>query len=475
MGQIMNKQFFKIFLLALTSLPITSQSLELKGVGRRVSVQIFDEWAKQFSAQNSGTTIKYEANNTIEGPNQVVLGTADFGDTDVPFTKKELEQKGLTQFPYMFTATTPVFNLPNLFDGQIKLDGKTLGDIFLGKITKWNDPAITATNPRVQLPNEKILLAYVAANGSGTYPLSNYLSKVNPDWKSKMGVGTKFNWPTGVAVENMYAMGEYIKKTPYSIGYSEIAYARKNKLSYVQLQNKEGKFVSPHTGSIEDAVHNVKWNASNGFCEELTYEIGAGSWPITSASYLVIKNTSDNIERRQELLKFLGWGLRLGDMVVSNLDFMPIKRSILPLIRNSWNDTPLNIEGGEVVSAKQALELASNGVPIIDARVAAEYEEAHIANAISVPYAEKSKKETNFNPASDHFDLTRLPANKNAGLVFYCNAGSCWKGYKAAVVAINAGYKKVYWLRGGIPEWQEKNYPVVSNSHSPKQLVAQNK
>ena len=149
-------------------------------------------------------------------------------------------------------------------------------------------------------------------------------------------------------------------------------------------------------------------------------------------------------------------------MAVSNLDFMPIKRTILPHIRNSWNDTPLSIEGGEIVTAKQVLDLSAGGVLIVDARAANEFNEAHIANAINVPYAEKSKKETSFNPTADQFDLSKLPTDKKAGVVFYCNAGSCWKGYKAAIVAIQAGYKKVYWLRGGIPEWQEKNFPTGS-------------
>jgi len=263
-------------------------------------------------------------------------------------------------------------------------------------------------------------------------------------------------------------MGQHIKNTPYTIGYSEISYARKNEIIYVQLQNSNGKFVSPHTGSVESAVQNVSWKSSNGFREEITDNKAAGSWPITSASYIVIKKTSDNIKRRLALLKFLSWGISLGDNIVTSLDFMPIKRTILPQIRSSWNDTPLNIEGAEVVDAKQVLDLRTNGVPIIDARVAAEYEESHIPKAINVPYAEKSEKSSNFNPQLDHFDLTKLPANKNTGIVFYCNAGACWKGYKAAVVAVNAGYKKVYWFRGGLPEWKGKSYPLESSGQYAK-------
>jgi len=368
----------------------------------------------------------------------------------------------------MFTAITPVINVPSILEGQLNLDGKTLGDIFLGKITKWNDPAIVATNPNLNLPNEKILVAHRTAEGGGTFTLSSYLAKVSPEWKSGIGVSVTLNWPVGTAVENLYAMGDYIKKTPYSIGYSEIAYARKNKLVYVRLQNSKNAFVSPHTGSVEDAVQNVHWKSDNGFCEELTDEPGAGSWPMATASYIVIKKTSDNIEHRQALLKFLGWGLRLGDMDVTSLDFMPINRSILPQIRNSWNDTPLSLEGAVVVSATQVRNLKESGVMVIDSRIAAEYDEAHIAKAYSVSYAEKSVKAVNFNPLQDHFDLAKLPSDKNTGIIFYCNAGACWKGYKAAVVAIKAGYKKVYWFRGGLPEWQEKGYPTESGSSASK-------
>ncbi len=458
----MNTNFFRIIAVFLTLYPLTSISIELNGVGRRIPAPIFAEWGARFTAQNPGITTTYQAVNATEGIKQVGLGKADFGDTDMPLTQDELTKNGMAQFPYMFSAITPVINLPGVYEGQLNLTGKVLGDIFLGKITKWNDGAIVASNPKLKLPNEKILVAHRTAEGGGTYTLSSYLSKVNPEWKAKMGVGVTLNWPVGTAVENLYTMGDYIKKTAYSIGYSEIAYVRKNKLVYVKLQNSAGEFVSPHSGSVEDALDSVHWKAANGFCEEITDGPGKGSWPMTTASYIVIKKTSDNIERRQALLKFLGWGLRLGDMDVAKLDFMPVKRMILPQIRNSWNDTPLSLEGAEVVSASQVKELKEKGVLVVDARVAAEYAEAHIADAQNVPYAEKSAKAVSFNPLQDRFDLSKLPSDKKAGIIFYCNAGACWKGYKAAVVAINAGYKKVYWFRGGIPEWQEKNYPTGS-------------
>ena len=462
----MTAQFFRIFVVLLSIYPIASLSFELKGVGRRVPAQIFDGWDKQYSAQNADTTMKYETVNANESVKRVELGTADFGDTDIPLSKDELEKNELAQFPYMFTAITPVINVPNIYGGQLKLDGKTLGDIFLGKITKWNDAAIAATNPKLPLPNENILVVHGSEESSGTYSMNIYLAKVNSEWKSKTGMGATPKWPVGTAMGNLISMGDYIKKTPYSIGYSEISYARKNQLVYVQLQNNSGTFVSPHTGSVESAVQNVKWKSANGFCEDITDGKGSASWPITSASYIIIKKTSDNLKRRLDLLKFLGWALTRGDMIVADLDFMPIKRTIVPQIRSIWNDTPLNLEGGEVVNAKQVLDLRTSGVPIIDARVAAEYGEAHIPNAISLPYAEKSEKSSNFNPLLDHFDLSKLPVDKNAGIVFYCNAGACWKGYKAAIVTVNAGYKKVYWFRGGLPEWQGKSYPVETSGSS---------
>jgi phosphate transport system substrate-binding protein len=453
----------RLFSLFLITFPLLATALEINGAGRRIPAPIFAEWIAHYSAQNPGTDIKYQAVNATEGIKQVEAGNADFGETDVPLSKEELDKKGLAQFPYMLTAITPIVNLPGVYEGKLNLTGSTLANIFMGKITRWDDAAIAATNPGITLPAAPILLAHRTADGGGTFTLSSYLSKISPEWKAKMGVGATLNWPVGTAVDNLYTMGDYVKKTPYAIGYSEISYVRKNKLVYVRLQNSAGTFVSPHMASVEEAASNVKWNAANGFCETLTDEQGTGSWPMASASYIIIRKTSDNIERRQALLNFLGWGLRVGDMDITNLDFLPIKRSILPQIRNSWNDTPLTLEGASVVNAAQVKELHANGAPIIDARNPAEYEEAHIPQALHIYYVEKSAKKANFNPQQDSFDLSKLPSNKNTDLVFYCNAGACWKGYKAATAAVKAGYKKVHWFRGGLPEWKEKGYPTESS------------
>lgn len=460
---IMNTAIIRLLLSFTLLFPALTSALELKGVGRRIPASIFSNWGEYFNAKNPNVIVTYQAVNATEGVKQVAQGMADFGETDMPLSKEELTRQGLAQFPYMISAITPVVNLPGVTEGQLNLTGKVLGDIFLGKITKWNDPAIAALNARLKLPAEKIMVAHRTSEGGGTFTLSSYLSKANPDWASKVGVGVNLNWPVGVAVEHLYAMGDYVKKTAYSIGYSEIAYSRKNNLHYVKLQNADGKFVSPHSGSVEEALQGVKWDAANSFNESLVDRPGAGSWPMTSASYIVIKKTSDNVERRQALLGFLGWGLRAGEMTVTKLDFMPMNRKILPQIRNSWNDTPLTLDGATVVNALQVKDMQEKGNAIIDARIAVEYESAHIPGAKNVIYAEKSKKAADFNPQADQFDLGKLPHDKNAPIVFYCNAGACWRGYKAAVVAINAGYKKVHWFRGGIPEWIEKGYPTESS------------
>jgi phosphate transport system substrate-binding protein len=443
--------------------PMISFSIELKGVGRATPAKIFAKWGDSYAERNPGTVIKYKAANTTEGVKQVEYDEADFGETDMPLTKVELNKKGLAQFPYMFSAITPVINVPGVQDGQLQLNGKILGDIFLGKISKWNDPAIVAMNPRLKLPNEKIIVAFLAADAEGTFTLSSYLSKTNPDWKSSVGEGAALKWPVGGVVANQEAMGDYIKKTPYSIGYADIAYTRNIKMTYVRLQNNQGVFVSPHAGSVENAVDNVRWNAANGFCEALTDEAGEGSWPMTSGGYIVIRKTSDNRERRLELLNFLGWGLRVGNLDVASLDFMPIKRTILPLIRDSWNDSPLVLEGATKVSATEVKELLAKGVPIIDARIPAEFDAGHIPQATRVTYMDKSAKSAIFNPLQDTYDLSKLPADKNAPLIIYCNAGACWKSYKLSAVAIKAGYKKIYWFRGGIPEWLEKGYTVTKS------------
>lgn len=456
----MKTSYFSVIASLLLVFPVTSFSIELKGVGRVTPAPIFAEWGAAYARQNPGISVKYTGVNAVEGIHRVEFDEVDFGETDMPLSKAELNKKGLSQFPYMYSAVTPAINLPGVFSGQLQLDGKTLGDIFLGKITKWDDAAIAATNPKIKLPKEKILVAYIAANGSGTFALSSYLSKVHPGWKSSVGEGVTLKWPVGVALGTQDDMGDYIKKTPYSIGYADITYTRKNKISYVKLQNSVGAFVSPHAGSVEHAVQNVKWTAANGFSEALTNEAGDGSWPMSSGSYIVIKKTSDNRDQRQALLGFLGWGLRVGELDVANLDFLPVQRTILPLIRDSWNDSPLVLEGATKVNAAQVKELLASGVPIIDARIAAEYDASHIPKAIRVTYIDKSAKTAHFNPQQDTYDLSKLPSDKNAPLIIYCNAGSCWKSYKLSTVAIKAGYKKIYWFRGGVPEWLENKYPV---------------
>ena len=439
--------------------PALAYSIELKGAGRRIPAPIFTLWSQHYSQLRPGTTVTYQAVSAAEGFKQLSSGKADFGETDFPLSKEELDKLGLAQFPYMFSAITPIVNLPNI-EGQISLTGKILAEIYLGKIKKWNDDAIANINPRLRLPSEKILVAHLVPERGGTYNLSTYLAKVHPEWASKVGVGVTLNWPVGTAIENLYEMGAYVKKTPYSIGYSENSYARKNQLSLVKLQNKAGRFVSPHMGSIEDAVRDIKWNVSNGFKEDLIDTPGPESWPITSASYFLITKTSDNVAARQALLSFIGWGMSHGDLDVTSLDFLPVPRKLISTIRNSWNDTPLVLEGADVVNASQVKAFQASGMLIVDARVESEYIYEHITNAINIPYLEKSAKAANFNPQLDKFDLSKLPANKNTEIVFYCNAGACWKGYKAAVAAIKAGYKKVHWFRGGMPEWGEKGFPT---------------
>lgn len=459
----MNSKFIRIFSLALLALfSSASFAIELNGAGRRIPAPIFSLWSEHYSKLRPGITIKYQAVSATEGLKQLTSGTSDFGETDIPLSKEELDKMGMAQFPYMFSAITPVFNLPGV-NGQVKLTGKMLGDIFLGNIKKWNDSSIVNLNPRLKLPNENILVVHLVPERGGTYNLSTYLSKVNPEWASKVGAGSSLKWPVGTAIENLYEMAAHVKKTPYSIGYSENAYARKNQLSFIQLQNNAGAFISPHTGSIEEATRDIKWKAANGFKEDLIDTAGEGAWPITSASYFLIKKTSDNIERRQALLSFIGWGMSHGDLDVTSLDFLPVPRTLIPIIRNSWNDTPLVLEGANVVSAIQVNALLASGVPVIDARIETEYATEHISNAINVTYFEKSAKSASFNPKHDSFDLTKLPQNKNADIIFYCNAGACWRGYKAAVAAINAGYKKVHWFRGGMPEWGEKGLPTESS------------
>jgi phosphate transport system substrate-binding protein len=325
---------FAVLLLAFT--PITIRAAEITGAGSVFIAPLFSSWGTLYSQHVGDISIKYQGLNSSEGIKRIEASAVDFGQTDMPLKIDVLNQKGLFQFPVTLVAFTPIVNLPGIAAGQLKLDGKTLGDIFYGKIKKWNDPAIAAMNIGTPLPNADIVVAYRKVGASGTYVLSSYIAKNNPEWNSNIGVGLTIPWPTGHGMETIKDMAAFIKETPYSIGFTEFSHVIKNGLKYVRLKNREGEFIKPSPDSIAAAARNATWAADNGFYNELTDGAGTGTWPMTSASFVLLRKVSDKPEHSREALKFFNWVLRVGQLSAIQGDFMPLPDAVSATVRSSW-------------------------------------------------------------------------------------------------------------------------------------------
>lgn len=326
-----------VFALLLVSFTTATWASELKGVGSMFIAPLFTNWSSSYAQHvKVNTSVKYESVNASEGIKRISNKSVDFGQTDMPLNMDELNQKGLFQFPAILVAFTPIFNLPGVESGQLRLDGKTLGDIFMGKISKWNDPAIAALNWNINLPNETIKLAYRTKGTSGTYVFSNYVAKYNPEWKETMGVGLVVPWRVGQGTESIKELGDYIKQTPYSLAVTEFSYVLKNRIKYVQLKNRDGQFVKPSPDSVSEAAKLAQWDVANGFYVDLNDQAGAKTWPMTSASFVLVRRVADDPERSKEMLNYFNWSLRVGGMSAIQGDFIPLPSSVSNTVRASW-------------------------------------------------------------------------------------------------------------------------------------------
>jgi phosphate transport system substrate-binding protein len=252
----------------------------------------------------------------------------------MPLSDDVLAKDGLMQFPTVIGGVVPVVNIKGIAPGQIKLTGQLLGDIYLGKITKWNDPALTALNPGVPLPNEAIS-AVRRADGSGTtFIFTNYLSKVNPDWKAKVGEGTAVNWPTGAGGKGNEGVSAFVQRLPNSIGYVEYAYAKQNKMTYTLLKNKDGNFVPPDADNFKSAAAGADWAKS--FFQVLTDQAGKDTWPISGATFILMYKAQDKPASAANSLKFFDWAYANGDKMADDLEYVPLPAPVKELVRKSW-------------------------------------------------------------------------------------------------------------------------------------------
>jgi phosphate transport system substrate-binding protein len=320
----------------------TAMAADITGAGATFPYPVYAKWAEAYK-KDTGTGLNYQSIGSGGGIKQIKSKTVDFGASDMPLPPAELEKDGLTQFPTVMGGVIPVYNLPGIEAGAIKVTGELLADIYLGTVAKWNDPAIAKLNPGVKLPDQPITVVHRSDGSGTTFIFTNYLSKVSSKWKGEIGEGTAVKWKTGIGGKGNEGVAGYVKNTTGAIGYVEYAYAVQNKLTYTMMQNKAGKFVKPDSAAFQAAAANADWSKAPGFALLLTDQPGDTSWPITGATFILMHKKQDKPDRAAEVLKFFDWAYAKGDKMADELNYVPMPDSVVKLIQASWTK---EISGG---------------------------------------------------------------------------------------------------------------------------------
>jgi phosphate transport system substrate-binding protein len=316
------------------SLSGTAMAQEITGAGATFPAPVYSKWAADYN-KATGVRVNYQSVGSGAGIKQIDSKTVDFGASDMPQTDEVLAKKGQMQFPAVIGGTVPVINIKGIGPGQMKLDGQVLGDIFLGKITKWNDPAIKALNPSLPLPDAAISPVRRADGSGTTFNFTNYLSRVHPEWKAKVGEGTAVNWPVGAGGKGNEGVAAFVNRLPNSIGYVEYAYVKQNKMNYTLLKNRDGVFVAPEASAFAAAAAGADWNKS--FYQLITDQPGKSAWPISTATFILMQLKQDKPAAATEVFKFFSWAYKNGDQTAVALDYVPIPDSVIASIEKAWS------------------------------------------------------------------------------------------------------------------------------------------
>ncbi len=322
----------------------TNNNADIIGAGSTFGYPIYAKWAQEYNVA-TGIKVNYQSIGSGGGIKQITNKVVDFGASDKPLTLDALEKAGLMQFPSVLGGVVPVFNLPGIEAGQLKLDSALLSNIFLGKVKKWNDPAIKAINPELALPDKRITVVHRSDGSGTTFLFANYLSKVNETWASDVGADTSVKWPAGVGGKGNEGVASYTKRIKGAIGYVEYAYAKQNKLTHVALKNKAGQFVEPSIEAFQSAAAYAKWKEAPGFYEILTDQLGDTSWPITGATFVLMHKEQASPEHAQGVLKFFDYSFTHGSKSAVALDYVPIPENVIPLIKESWKTQIKSLDG----------------------------------------------------------------------------------------------------------------------------------
>ena len=308
---------------------------EITGAGATFPAPIYSKWAADY---NKATKVKvnYQSIGSGGGIKQIDSKTVDFGASDMPLTDEVLKTKGQMQFPTVMGGVVPVINVKGIEPGQLKLTGALLADIFLGKISRWNDPALKALNPTLPLPDASIAQVRRADGSGTTFIFTNYLSKISPEWKSKVGEGTAVNWPVGAGGKGNEGVAAFVGRLPNSMGYVEYSYVKQNKMTYAVMQNSAGNFIKPEDDSFKAAAAGADWAKS--FYQILTNQPGKDAWPISGATFILMHTKQDKPANATEVLKFFSWAYVNGDKTAADLDYVPMPKPVIAAIEKAWGE-----------------------------------------------------------------------------------------------------------------------------------------
>jgi len=317
--------------------PALAQKIQINGAGATFPYPIYSKWFSEYNKLHPEVEINYQSIGSGGGIRQLTNQTVFFGATDGPMTDEQQQAAPgrILHFPTVLGGDAPVYNIPGV-DTELKFTGKVLADIFLGKTTKWNDPAITALNPSVKLPVTDITVCHRSDGSGTTYIWVDFLAKVSPEWKQKVGVATSVNWPVGVGGKGNEGVASYVQRIEGSIGYVEYAYVLQNKRAFAQVRNREGNFVAPSAKAFQAAAVGADWKASPGMYLILTDAPGKDAWPIAGATFILMHRTQDKPENAREVLKFFDWAYAKGDGLAQELDYVPMPDGVVRLIQSNW-------------------------------------------------------------------------------------------------------------------------------------------
>jgi phosphate transport system substrate-binding protein len=312
-----------------------AHAADVTGAGASFIYPVMTKWSADYT-KATGKKVNYQSIGSGGGIAQIKAGTVDFGSSDAPLKPEELAKAGLAQFPSVIGGVVPVVTLPGVAAGAMKLDGETLANIFLGKVKNWNDPAIVALNGGIQLPDLKITVVH-RSDGSGTsFNFTNYLSKVNGDWKSKVGEGTAVKWPTGIGGKGNEGVAAYVKQIKGGIGYVELSYALQNKMAFTRMKNAAGNFVQPRDDTFQAAAAGADWANAKDFYLVMTNAPGENAWPITATNFILMYKQPKNAETAKNAKEFFKWVYANGDDQAKKLDYVPLPDALVQQIEAYW-------------------------------------------------------------------------------------------------------------------------------------------